>query len=101
MIEKSLFLKEFYFAILFFDSHVSPKALFGGDSLSKTLIKKWNQIDLSYFKPYIDRAHKKGEIVLVGKDVYYQNIVLFLQRFQSLVTFWEATFLKTNIATSL
>lgn len=40
MIEKSLFLKKFYFAILFLDFHVSPKALFGCDSLSKTLIEK-------------------------------------------------------------
>lgn len=101
MIKKSLFSKEFYFAISFFDSYVSPKTLLGGDSLSKTSIEKWNQIDLSYFKPHLDKAHKEGEIVLVEKDVYYQNVVLFLQRFQSLVTFWDATFVKTNFAISL
>ena len=37
----------------------------------------------------------------VGKDVYYRNVVLFIQRLQSLVTFRGATLVKANIATSL
>lgn len=36
----------------------------------------------------------------VGKDVYYRNVVLFVQRLQSLVTFKEAALVKINIATS-
>ncbi len=37
----------------------------------------------------------------VGKDVYYRNVVLFVQRLQSLVTFKEAALVKANITTSL
>lgn len=31
--------------------------------------------------------HGKAKIVLAGKDVYYKNMVLFIQRLQNLVTF--------------
>ena len=37
----------------------------------------------------------------VGKDVYYRNVILFIQRLQSLVTFRGASLVKANIATSL
>lgn len=37
----------------------------------------------------------------VGKDVYYQNVVLFVQRIQNLVTFKKAALVRTNIPTSL
>ena len=37
----------------------------------------------------------------MGKDVYYRNVVLFIQRLQSLVTFRGASLVKANIATSL
>ncbi len=37
----------------------------------------------------------------VGKDVYYRNVVFFVQRLQNLVTFRGATLVKANIATSL
>ena len=37
----------------------------------------------------------------MGKNVYYQNVVLFTQRIQNLVTFKGVTLVKANIATSL
>lgn len=40
-------------------------------------------------------------MVLVGKDVYYKNMVLFVQRLQSLVTFKGAALVKANMAMSL
>lgn len=36
----------------------------------------------------------------MGKDVYYRNVVLFVQHLQSLVTFKGAAFVKVNVATS-
>ena len=60
-----------------------------------------DQADLGYFDPYLDRAYGEGEIVSVEKDVYYRNVVLFVQRLQSLVTFRDAALVKANIATSL
>ena len=61
---------------------------------------RWNQSDLGYFDPHLDNAHGEGEIVLVGKDVYYRNVVLFVQRLQNLVTFKGVALVKANIATS-
>lgn len=37
----------------------------------------------------------------MGKDVYYKNIVLFVQHFQSLITFKRAARIKVNMVTSL
>lgn len=56
---------------------------------------------MGYFDPHLDRAHGEDEIVSVGKDVYYKNVVLFVQRLQSLVTFCNTALVKANIATSL
>ena len=101
MIEKSLLLRESPSATPPSDPDATPKSLPAGDSLPKTSIERWNQADLGYFDPYLDRAYGEGEIVSVGKDVYYRNVVLFVQRLQSLVTFRGASLVKANIATSL
>lgn len=63
--------------------------------------KRWNQAKLEYFDPHLNRTHKDREVVLVGKEVYYKNVVLFVQRIQGLVTFQGAGLVKANIATSL
>lgn len=87
MIEKSLLLREFSFATTLFGPNTTPKIDLGAQFPSKTIIEKRNQANLCYFDPYLDKAYEKDEIVLVGKNMYYKNIVLFIQRFQSLVTF--------------
>ena len=101
MIEKSLLLRESPSSTPPPDPDATPKALPAGDSLPKASTERWNQADLGYFDPHLDRAHGEGEIVSVGKDVYYRNVVLFVQRLQSLVTFRGAALVKANIATSL
>lgn len=101
MIKKSLLLKKSSSATPPPDPDATPKSLFFSDSLSKAPIERWNQANLRYFDPHLDRAHEKGEVVSVGKDVYYRNIVLFVQRLQSLVTIKEAALVKANVATSL
>lgn len=40
-------------------------------------------------------------MVSVGKQVYYRNVVLFVQRIQNLVMFKGTTLIKTNIPTLL
>ena len=62
--------------------------------------ERWNQVDLGYFNLYFDKVHRKSEVIFVGKDVYYKNVVLFVQHLQSLVTFKGAAFVKAIIATS-
>ena len=101
MIKKSLFLRESPSTILLPNLDATPKAHFGADPLPKITTKRWNQAELGYFDPHLDRAHGEVEIVLVGKDIYYRNVVLFVQRLQSLVTFRGAAFVKANIAISL
>ena len=101
MIEESLLLRDFSSATTPPDPDASPKSPPGGDFLPKVSTERWNQADLGYFDPHLDRAYGEGEIVSVGKDVYYRNVVLFVQRLQNLVTFWGATLVKVNIATSL
>lgn len=85
-IEKSLLLKEFYFATPPFDPDPSPIIHLGTNTLPKTTIGKCNQADLDYLDLHLNRVYEKDEIVLVGRHVYYSNVVLFLQCFQSLVT---------------
>lgn len=50
----------------------------GADSLSKLITEKGNQADLGYFDPYLNKAYGQVEIVLVGRDVYYKIVVLFI-----------------------
>ncbi len=100
MIEKSLLLRDSPSTPPPPNPDASPKALLPADSLPKAT-ERWNQADLGYFDPHLDRAHGEGEIVSVGKDVYYRNVVLFIQHLQSLVTFRGAALVKANIATSL
>ena len=97
MIKKSLFLKDSASSTP--NPNASSKALPPTDLQSRAT-DRWNQSDLSYFNPHLDKAHGEGEIVSVGKDVYYRNMVLFVQRLQNLVTFKGVALVKANIATS-
>lgn len=101
LIEKSLLLKDFFSATLFFNLDATAKISFFANILSKTLTKKWNQANLYYFDPHFDKAHDEDKIVLVDKNVYYKNIVLFVQHLQSLVIFQSVALVKANIATLL
>lgn len=87
MIKKFLLLRDSPSPTPLPDSDTTPKTHSGANSLPKTTIERWNQADLGYFNPHLDRAHGEDKIVLVGKDVYYRKSVLFVQRLQSLVTF--------------
>lgn len=100
MIENSVLLTESISSTPPPNSNVSSKAYSIADLPSKTS-KRRNQPDLGYFNSHLDKANDKGKIVLVSKDVYYKNIVLFIQYLQSLVTFKGAIFVKANITMSL
>lgn len=82
------------------DPNASNMASPSANLPSKTT-KRWNQLVLGYFDPYVNTIYSKGKIVLIGKDVNYKNMVLFIQYFQSLISFKRAAFVKANIATSL
>lgn len=57
-----------------------------------TQVKYWKHADLGYFDSDLDdKAHDAEKVVLVGKNVYNWNVILFTQRIQSLATFKGAT----------
>lgn len=81
---------------------IIPATASSSDLASKGPKERWNQANLDYFDPHLDtKAHGVGEVVLVGKNVYYRNVVLFVQRIQNLVTFKGAALVKANTPTSL
>lgn len=49
--------------------------------------KRLNQAELGYFNPHLNRTHGDREVVSVEKEVYYKNVVLFIQQIQGLITF--------------
>ena len=100
IIEKALLLRESGSSTPPSDPNASSKLSPPADLPSKST-ESWNQADLGYFDSHLDRVHGKGEIVLVGKDVYYINVVLFVQHLQSLIMFRGAALVKSNIATLL
>lgn len=83
------------------DLDATLKAHLDVNSLPKITTERQNLANLSYFDPHLDRSHGEGKIVLVDKDVNYRNVILFVQRLQSLVTFKGAAFVKANVGTSL
>lgn len=74
MIEKSFLLRNFSLTIPPPDSDASAKVSTVLDNSTK-MTKRWNEATLGYFDSHLDKAHRKGEIVLVGKDIYYRNVV--------------------------
>lgn len=100
LIEKSLLLRDSSLAIPPPDLDASAKLSTPPDDPTKTS-ERWNQADLGYFDPHLDKGHGEGEVVSVRKDLYYRNVVLFVQRLQSLVTFKGAALVKVTVTTSL
>lgn len=47
--------------------------------INRRLNNRWNQVDLDYFDSHLDAAvYRKAELVILKKDIYYQNVVLFI-----------------------
>lgn len=87
VIERFLLLKDFFSATFFPNLDAAAKVLLYTNIFPKALTKRWNQANLGYFNPYLDKAYGEGKIVLIDKNVYYKNIILFVQYLQSLITF--------------
>lgn len=87
MIKKFLFLGDSSSPTLSSNLDASSKAHLATKSFSKALTERWNQANLGYFDSHLDKVHGKDGIVSIRKDVYYNSIVLFVEYFQSLVTY--------------
>lgn len=78
MIEKFLLLRKSSSVTSPSNLNVTPKVYFGGNFLPKNITERSNQANLDYFNPHLDKSYGKDKIVLVRKDIYYRNIVLFV-----------------------
>lgn len=47
------------------------------------------------------KAYSKGKMFLVGKNIYYKNVIFFVQPIQNLVIIKGVTLVKANIFTLL
>lgn len=101
LIKRSFLLKDSFFSTFSPDPDVSAKGSLFIDTLPKILTKRWNQAELDYFNLHLNKSYGKNELILLDKDVYYKNIILFIQHFQNLIIFPNTTFFKVNIATSI
>ena len=54
-------------------------------------------MELGYFDPHLDLSHGEKEVVTVRKDVYYRNVVFFVQHVWDLVAFKGVNLVKTNL----
>ena len=61
----------------------------------------WQLADLGYFNPMLDKSYGKGEVVTVGKDVYYRSVILFIERIKDLASVKGAILVRSNINTCL
>lgn len=102
MFQKTLLSKEF--RPLFSDIQnlnnlaINPKVISFLDLAFKDLQKRQNQVNFGYFSFYLNtKVHNVNEIVLVRKNVYYRNILFFVQYIQNLVTFKAIFLIKANL----
>lgn len=79
LIKRFLLLNNFPSTTLSFNLDTSFKAFFFINIFPKALSKIYNQVNLVYFNPYFNKTYTKNKIVLVNKNIYYINIIFFVQ----------------------
>ena len=62
---------------------------------------RWNATDLGYFDPHLDKSYGEGEIVTVGKDLYFRSVILFIERIKDIAAVKGDALVRTNLNTSL
>lgn len=87
LIEKSLLLRDFPSATPLSNPDTMIKMFPSTNALLETSTKRWNQANLNYFNSHLDKAYGEGKIISVKKNIYYKNVILFVQHFQSFITF--------------
>ena len=53
------------------------------------------------FDPNLDLSNGEGEVVTVERDIYYQNVILFVYCIRDLVAFKSVDLIKANPTTLL
>ena len=58
---------------------------------------KWKAEKLGFFDLYLMSSLGLGDVMIVGKELYYRLIILFIDRIADLVTVKLAALVKANI----
>ena len=58
---------------------------------------KWKAEELGFFDPYLTSSLGLGDVVTVGKELYYRSVILFIDRIADLVTVKPAALVRANI----
>ena len=49
----------------------------------------------------LNKSYGKGKVIIVGKDVYYRSVILFIERIKDLASVKGAILVRSNINTCL
>ena len=61
----------------------------------------WHSSDIGYFDPLLDKAYGEGELLTVGKDTYYRNVHLFVERIKDIAMIKGSALVRNNVNTTL
>ena len=61
----------------------------------------WKADEIGLFDPHLHKSHGDGEIITVGKDVYYRSVMLFIERIWDMATIKGAQLVRINLNTCL
>ena len=57
--------------------------------------------DIGFFDLNLPTSYGEGKVVLVGKKLYYRNIILFIKRIKDLVIIKKYELIRANLNTYL
>ena len=57
--------------------------------------------DIGFFDPNLPTSYGEGEVVLVGKKLYYRSIILFTKRIEDLAIIKGYELIRANFNTYL
>ncbi len=61
----------------------------------------WRSDEVGYFNPHLDAAMGTGDIVQSGKDTYYRNVYLFIDRIRDAASVRGGDVVRANLSTCL
>lgn len=61
----------------------------------------WNPQELGYFDPLLDKAFGDGDVISAGKDTYFRNVHLFIDRIEDVAATKGTSIVRTNVNLSL
>ena len=79
----------------------SPQGSQKSSTPSSTPNTSWHSSDIGYFDPLLDKAYGDGELLTVGRDTYYRNVHLFVERIKDLAMIKGSVLVRNNLNTAL